>query len=291
MQVLFNVKLTMAKVSIIVPNYNHAKFLNRRLDSIFAQTYKDFEVILLDDCSQDNSLDILTSYVEKYGAKLVKNEQNSGCVFAQWKKGVSLTQGEYIWIAESDDFASPFFLAAVVPILDEYKNVGLAYAQSWLIDTQGKILGNGECWTNDLKYCERWKTGYVNNGLQEIRNYFIYKNIIPNASGLLFRRSALETAGGIVPPIYRLCGDWLQWIEICAVSDIAFVPQCLNFWRQNSSNARIKMPGTLEWIEGEKVLQRAGEILNLNEYETLKVQHRFLRQCWEWQKNSFIEIK
>ena len=277
----------MPKVSVIVPNYNHAPYLPKRLDSVYNQTYRDFEVILLDDCSQDNSRNILEQYAEKPNTIFVPNELNSGSVFRQWKKGVSLSQGEYIWIAESDDFASPYFIKKVVTVMDEHPGVGLVYSQSWLIDSQDTILGDARCWTNDLDP-QRWSHPYINDGKDEIRRFLLYKNTIPNASGILIRRSALEQSGGIIEEYFRLCGDWLQWIRILAYSDIGFVPECLNYWRQKTSNARVKSAGTLEWIEGEQVLSYACDILNLSEAEKDHTLLRFMRQCWQWQKD-YIE--
>ncbi len=92
-------------VSIIVPNYNHEKYLRQRLDSIYGQTYKNYEVILLDDCSSDDSRTILNEYRDRYPdrTRCEFNETNSGGVFRQWRKGISLAKGDYIWIAESDD--------------------------------------------------------------------------------------------------------------------------------------------------------------------------------------------
>jgi hypothetical protein len=92
----------------------------------------------------------------------------------------------------------------------------------------------------------------------------------------------------VIEQPFRLCGDWLQWIKILADSDIAFVPECLNFWRQKTSNARVKSAGTLEWIEGEQVLTYACDILNLSEAEKANILLRFLQQCWQWQR-EFIE--
>jgi len=89
-------------LSIIVPNYNHAVFLPQRLDSIFNQTFQDFEVILLDDQSPDNSVEILQQYAQKYRDKVahfITNDQNTGNPFVQWKKGIELARGEFIWIA------------------------------------------------------------------------------------------------------------------------------------------------------------------------------------------------
>jgi glycosyltransferase involved in cell wall biosynthesis len=279
----------MVKVSVIVPNYNHSAYLKQRLDSIYEQTYRDFEVILLDDVSKDNSLELLASYADRYQSNtiLVPNETNSGSVFRQWRKGIALSQGEYIWIAESDDYASPFFLKRLVAILEEYPNIGLAYAQSWLIDSQGNILGDGSGWTADL-HPTRWHSYYINYGRDEIAKYLVYKNTIPNASGVLIRRQALEKCGGVIQEYYRLCGDWIQWIKILSLSDIAFVPERMNFWRQKTSNARVASAGSLEWIEGEQVLSQACDLAGLSTAEKDSILLTFLRRCWQWQKD-FID--
>ena len=88
--------------SVIIPNYNHAPYLHERIDSVLNQTFKDFEVILLDDKSQDDSCEILRSYENNpHVTHVVLNNQNSGSTFKQWHKGFDLARGEYIWIAEN----------------------------------------------------------------------------------------------------------------------------------------------------------------------------------------------
>ena len=96
------------RVSVIVPSYNHARFLRQRIESILGQSFRDFELILLDDCSTDDSVSILREY-ESHArlSALVVNAQNSGSPMAQWKRGLDLAAGELIWIAESDDWAEP----------------------------------------------------------------------------------------------------------------------------------------------------------------------------------------
>ncbi|HHQ4535035.1 TPA: glycosyltransferase family 2 protein, partial [Aeromonas veronii] len=100
------------KVSVIVPNYNHAPYLQQRLESIYRQTYENIEVILLDDCSSDNSIEILTDFSSRFPNRTICsfNDVNSGGVFRQWKKGLGIASGELVWIAESDDFCSDDFL-------------------------------------------------------------------------------------------------------------------------------------------------------------------------------------
>ena len=127
----------MPKVSVIVPNYNYARFLRRRLDSIMEQTFGDFEVIILDDASTDGSQDVIRLYLADLRVSFHPKEANSGSPFFQWNRGVQLARGDYVWIAESDDYAEKEFLATLVPILEEHPQVGLAYCQSWRVDDQG----------------------------------------------------------------------------------------------------------------------------------------------------------
>ena len=92
-------------VSVIIPNFNHAPYLEQRLESVFNQTYQNFEVIILDDHSTDNSMEIIMRYKDNpHVSHIIENDINSGKVFKQWNKGFHLAKGELIWIAESDDF-------------------------------------------------------------------------------------------------------------------------------------------------------------------------------------------
>ena len=83
----------MSQISIIIPNYNHAKYLPQRLESVYNQTYQDFEVILLDDCSNDDSVAILNTYARHpKTSHVVFNDKNSGSTFKQWAKGYSTSK-------------------------------------------------------------------------------------------------------------------------------------------------------------------------------------------------------
>jgi len=105
----------MLTVSVIIPNYNHSKFLRKRINSVLDQTFQKFEVIILDDCSSDNSKEIIEEY--RFNNKIshiVYNDINSGSTFKQWEKGIQLAIGDLIWIAESDDWCEPNFLSILV---------------------------------------------------------------------------------------------------------------------------------------------------------------------------------
>ena len=276
----------MPRVSAIVPNYNHAIYLQERLESIYKQTFKDLEVIILDDCSKDNSRDIINTYRERPNTHIFFNDQNTGSTFAQWQRGLEKANGDFIWIAESDDYAAPEFLERLVNVMDAEPTVGLAYSRSYLINSANEIIGDSNCWTDDLDP-ERWRSSYINNGINEIEQFLLKKNCIPNASAVLFRTSVAHKVA-LPDASYRLCGDWLYWMRLLSISDIAFVSHPLNFWRQDSSNARASNAGTLEWLEGQKVLSYGLDVIGADDLKRVKTLFDFLQRCWEWQRD-YIE--
>jgi glycosyltransferase involved in cell wall biosynthesis len=241
------------KVSIIIPNYNHDRFLAKRLQSVLDQTFQDFEIIYLDDASTDSSDAVLAPFLP-HVTHVIKNEINSGIPFRQWNKGVRVAQGEYLWIAESDDYADKHFLEQLVAILDRHSNVGLAYCQSWGVDESDRILQSWKLNTDGLD-SERWQKEFINEGRDECQRYLVYKNTIPNASAALIRRQAYEQ-GGYAEESLKLCGDWLTWIKILMQSDVAFTPAPLNYFRSHEQSVR---SGSLKYLvyaeESYKVLR------------------------------------
>ncbi len=268
------------KVSVIVPSYNHGRYLTQRMDSILAQTFCDLETIVLDDASTDDSHRKLLPYYGWLRGRMVVNSVNGGSAFPQWNRGISLARGEYVWIAESDDAANPRFLETLAPLLDENPGVGLAYCASKLINAEGRPIGDSFGHTFDLDPT-RWHAAFVNNGRDEVRRYLIQKNTIPNASAVLVRRSVLlQTLP--VNTSFKLCGDWLHWAKVLLRSDVAYVPDLLNFWRLESSNSRPFAPGLLEWREGQRIIRYLAESLGCDDNETTQLLLTFAGRCIDW---------
>lgn len=224
-------------VSVIVPNYNHAAFLKKRIDSVLHQTYTDLEIILLDDCSTDNSKTIIEQYQQHPRVnQILYNEVNSGSAFQQWKKGIELAKGEWIWIAESDDFAHENFLAQLISNTNKSSNIVLSYCQSNEIDESNTVLGTMQWWTNDVD-TQHWSVDYINNGTHETGNYLSYKNTIPNASAVIFKKAAYMHVDDEYTKM-QYCGDWLLWIKILKAGDVAYTAQPLNFFRKHAATTR-----------------------------------------------------
>ncbi|HEY6502332.1 MAG TPA: glycosyltransferase family 2 protein, partial [Chitinophagaceae bacterium] len=163
----------MISFSVIIPNYNHSTFLKQRIDSVLNQTYPGFELIILDDCSSDNSRGVIETYRghEKI-SHIIYNERNSGSPFLQWKKGIGLTGNDWIWIAESDDFADPSFLQEAALAIKNHPATGIFYSDSFVVNEAGeKIDERFSLRKNNIFHTEKWSHDYFTEGIHEINQY------------------------------------------------------------------------------------------------------------------------
>ena len=223
----------MPLVSVILPNFNHQNYLVERLESILNQSFTNFEVIILDDCSTDNSILILEKYKKHPKiSQYLLNKKNTGSTFSQWNKGVSLAKGKYIWIAESDDIANLKFLEKLVPILEKNKNLSLAFCQSYEINSNSEIVGDWLTWTDIFHEKNIFTGSFFMNGFEFIRNFMLYRNVIPNASAVLFRKKNYNEIGGAVKYL-KAVGDWNVWVKLLSKGGVYFTHEKLNYFRRH----------------------------------------------------------
>ncbi|WP_051234373.1 glycosyltransferase family 2 protein [Flavobacterium denitrificans] len=227
------------KVSIIIPNYNHSKFLVQRLESVFNQTFQDFEVILLDDKSTDNSVAILERYSDHSKVShLIVNEENSRSPFKQWQKGIQLARGEYIWIAESDDYCELTFLSKLIKYIDDDQSKGIVYCQSTDVDENGDFLSHRVNYTNRFQP-NIWQMNFVKEGREFVESYFSNFNVIPNSSAVIFKRELVEDSIFSRSLLeMNMCGDWYFWIKLALKTKVCFLSETLNYFREHQSVSR-----------------------------------------------------
>ena len=212
-------------VSVIIPNYNHARFLTQRIESVLNQTYNNYEIIILDDNSSDNSLDIIKKYESNtHVTNIVCNTYNSGSPFVQWEKGFELAKGTLIWIAESDDACEPNLLETLVSEFNNDNDCVLAFCKTIQIDPEGNKMG--EIGLNRNLHMK----GKV------FFNKFLYRFCyIYNASSVVFKKEVLRHIDWR-HTIFKGSGDWVLWIEISRWGNIAYINKPLNYYRIHSSN-------------------------------------------------------
>lgn len=226
-------------VSVIIPNYNHERFLVKRIESVLNQTYRDFEVIILDDCSTDKSMPIIDRYAEhEKVSQVIRNEENSGSSFAQWRKGIAAAKGALIWLAESDDYADPQFLEILVGRFAIYPTANVIYCESNVVDESDHFLYR--CATTlYAKYDpNKWLKDYFNKGSAEIKEVLYRENVISNASSVLFRRDAWDKLNTEELVHMRYAGDWLLWSRMLQQGDIVYVATPLNYFRTHAATTR-----------------------------------------------------
>ena len=231
--------LALPKVSVIVPNYNHAKYLPRRLESIYKQTYKNIEVLLLDDCSDDESRSVLTEFANRYPdiTRVLFNQTNSGSSFRQWAKGIKAATGDLIWIAESDDYCDENFLEKLVRCFDD-EAVMLAYSKVEFVRGDESVVPDEFArYVQGLDCSDKWMHSYVNTAHQEVSDAIGIINTIPNASGAIFRRlldmALLEDEAWLS---MRFAGDWVFYLHQMRGGKIAYSANTTNYFRRHDNS-------------------------------------------------------
>ena len=225
-------------VSVVVPNYNYARYLDARLSSILNQTFQDFELILLDDASTDNSLEVLDRYKDDpHVSHLVVNEQNTGSPFKQWMKGILLAKGEWVWIAEADDLCEPTFLGTCVKEVQKYPNVSVCMTAFRYIDEKGNIL------PQEANYWGKKKPAVSAcrfSGRAYAEHNMYWNCCVANASGVLFRRSYATNLSDSSFLNMRYSGDWCFWFQMLLQGDMVEVYEYLNKFRQHTAKVSVE---------------------------------------------------
>ena len=268
------------KVSVIVPNYNYGRYINKRIDSIVKQTYPIYELIVLDDCSSDDSVRIIEQKLaevrEKYPEvkiTFVRNEKNSGKAMLQWKKGFELATGDYVWIAEADDLCSRRFLEEVMRGFDD-PEVILSYTESVIINSWGLIIAPNFRWSRDREKTGHYKKSYIKDGFREIEEIMAIRCTIPNVSAVVFKKSEkipfdkyLEEAEQ-----FMQVGDWHFYINVLKHGRISYNKKALNRFRIHSGSVTSNSKKAKEnYKEIQKIHKLLAVSFNLDEFVTRRM--------------------
>lgn len=273
---------SLPRVTAIIPNYNYASYLPARLESVANQTFPVHEVLILDDCSKDNSAEVIEGLLKEYegvfpaGIHFLPNRENAG-VFRQWMKGVGRASGELIWIAEADDSCEPGMLSALVHAFGYDGKVQLAYAQSKLMDSDGKVYS--ESFSHHTYHVSRvkWSRPYIADSATEIETALAIKNTIPNASAAVIRKEAFKK----IPPelfSYRVIGDWLAYLHLIRGGHVAFYPVPLNLYRRHRESVVARnIPLLLE--ELLRLNTYIAETFPISRYTIGEMKREYVRNC------------
>ena len=270
-------------VSVVVPNYNYARYLPGRIAFIMAQTCPVLEVIVLDDASTDSSAAVVeqAALAADRRVRWVPNSENSGSVFRQWRRAAELAQGEWLWIAEADDMAEPGFLAALGKALQDAPDAVMAFTDSRAVDAAGTAL-----WPDHLAYYA--KSGApalardaILPAAEVLRTCLSQRNLILNASAVLWRRTALLQAllrCGDDLDGYTMAGDWRLYAELLSGGGtVAYVAQPLNIHRRHPASVTHSLPPARHLAEVLRMQRHMRRLLG-SDRALLAGQRRALRE-------------
>lgn len=215
----------MPRVSILLTCYNHLAFLPAALDSVRSQTFKDLEIIALDDGSIDGSRKWLSKQPDI--DKLVFNVQNLG-TYATLNVGLKQATGEFIAILNDDDVWAPTKLERQIELLERHPKVGLVHTDGTFIDGNGKPFEG-----SPLGFTfPRTETGDVLLALLDANKII--------ASAVLARRECFDRLGHFNEKYFG-SGDWEMWLRISEKYEVGYVSQPLTFYRVHGANASHKL--------------------------------------------------
>ena len=267
-------------VSVVVPNFNHEKYLDKRLTSIISQSIKSLEIIILDDASTDNSRRVIDAYTRDRRVRTIYNESNSGSPFKQWERGLRAARAEVVWIAESDDFADVDFCKNLIGAFAD-KDVAIAVGKTIVVNSAGDIVvGALDTYLNRAEI-NLFRGSWVKDGVEFVRSHFSVMCTLVNASGLLMRKSVLENAIESASD-FKMCGDWMTYLKMFAgTSTVAFSEGAINYFRRHADSAVHLIEGTPTYFrERFQIASFAAQTFYLSAPHIRRMVHE-LRSEWD----------
>ena len=217
------------RVTFIVPCYKLAHVLPDCVNSILAQTFTDFEILIMDDCSPDNTPDVAASFQDSR-VKHIRNEPNLGHL-RNYNKGISLAKGEYVWLISADDYLRrPYVLQRYVELLDDDPKVGYVFCPGV------KVRGGAEVET--LGYSLQGAKDRVFDG-REFLSKLIRENTIVAASGMV--RKKLYDTVSVFPLDMPWGGDWYLWCVFALCSDVGYLAEPMVCYREHELSMTTKL--------------------------------------------------
>lgn len=253
------------RVSVIMPIYNEEKYLSKAIDSILSQTYKEWELIIVNDASTDRSEEIVKSYSDSR-IRYFSYKENRGNPYAQ-NLGMKESKGEYILALAGDDVAYPIMLASQVEYLDTHPECIHVQGAMDLIDENGKITQN--------KIESKYKTDL------EIRAYELYGNCVCGGASM-FRKTAIDKYGLKYDLEAVVSQDYLLWINMLPYGEFACIDETVFQYRNSyGSNSHRIMDNNREWYDDfmRKIFMYAWTQRGYNlEEKDIRFIHDFLYQ-------------
>lgn len=219
-------------LSIVIPSYNHALYIGEAIESVINQTYQNWELLIIDDGSKDNSIDVIEQFVKKDSRIRLIVQENAGAHNAI-NRGLGMANGKYLAILNSDDIYEEDRFAIMIEEME--KNPELEFTCSYIniINSKGKKLGVKEGWKN----MESWLVPNREKSFAATDSFklnLIMGNFTATTSNFLFTRSVYEKVGGMRN--LRFAHDWDFALRVAEVAECKLIEKPLLRYRVHDTN-------------------------------------------------------
>lgn len=257
------------KVSVCIPTYNRAHYIGKTIQSILNQTFSDFELVIVDNASADNTEEVVRNFIEKDNRlRYYKNAENIG-LFPNFNRAIELARGDYIAIFHDDDLYHRTILEKEVALLDAHNNIGFVDTGAYEIDEGGNKIGT-------LLY-ERQT---ITSGIDFILNTLKASFCPINCPSVMVRRECYEKAGYFTDNFPS--ADYDMWLRICEFFDVGTIHELLYFSRRHTESASCALK------PGEGNLAHREIFLDYAERFAIKYPEYGPFEYWKNQINSTI---
>lgn len=217
-------------LSIIIPSYNHSRFIKEAVDSVLSQTYSNLELIVIDDGSSDNSLEILNAYTDPRMKVIAQKNQGAHNAI---NNGLKLAQGSFLAILNSDDVYEKTRFEIMIKEMLNHPEIGFMCSYIRVINTKGKDLGVKEGWRN----MQSWLVSHPElsfGATDDFKCNLLMTNFTSTTSNFLFTRSLYEKIGGMRN--LRFAHDWDFALRAASITDCKMIELPLMRYRIHDSN-------------------------------------------------------
>lgn len=201
------------KITVITPTYNRSKFIKETIESVLAQDYQDFEYLILDDGSTDETKDVIEPFLKDKRVKYLYHQNQGEAETVNW--GWQLAKGEYFTQVNSDDLIAPQLFSDMLKVLEKDKNYVVAYTDFDFIDGKGKRVKK--------ELAKDW------NFLEALRTFECYAA----APGTFIRKSAFKNWQKIRDKRFNYISDIVMYWNMALIEDFIHIPKILASWRQH----------------------------------------------------------
>lgn len=223
------------KISILLPNLNNQQFLHERFQTIFDQTFTDWELIIVDSYSDDGAWELFQKFARQ-DPRLHLSQMPREGVYAGLNRCIQLARGEYVYIATSDDTMSPDCLEKMVTALEAHPKCDVCHVCLRIIDEEGKEIDNWWQFESTRFYGELIHKHHIRkaplDGMLHCALYMIYCSL----TQLLIRRSVFEKVG-FFPTDKGSIGDFEWDMRVGLTCHVLHLPETLTTWRRHSQQA------------------------------------------------------